>query len=405
MRGTQGHKHAKVIVIGLDGLNGIQTARIFAAYKIPVIGIAEDPKHYCSRTNVCERKIFTNTHTEELIETLEKLGPTLEEKAVLVPCTDMTVMQVSKHRDRLAEWYHVVLPPHETMVMMMDKVKFYTHSIEKGLPIPATRFINSQEDAEKAAAELTFPCVLKPPMSSIPEWEKNSFLKAYQASTPEELLEIYALAKNWSKNLIVQEWVVGPDTNLYSCNCYLNRESEVLVTFVARKLRQWPPITGESSLGEECRNDTVLEETIRLFQSVKHYGLGYVEMKQDVRTGKYFILEPNPGRPTGRSSIAEAGGVELLYTMYCDVLGLPLPENRTQKYIGAKWISLRRDLQSAFYHWRKDELTFKEWRRTMRGKKMEAIFSWKDPKPFICDLLRCLQLFSKREEREKRLVR
>jgi len=62
--------------------------------------------------------------------------------------------------------------------------------------------------------------------------------------------------------------------------------------------------------------------------------------------GNRYMIEANLGRPAGRSAIAEAGGVELLFTMYCDVVGLPLPENRVQRYQGAKWIDLRHDLQS-----------------------------------------------------------
>jgi D-aspartate ligase len=174
------------------------------------------------------------------------------------------------------------------------------------------------------------------------------------------------------------------------------------VTFVARKLRQWPPVTGESSLGEECRNDVVLRETVRLFQSVGLRGLGYVEIKQDERSGEYFVLEPNIGRPTGRSAIAEAGGVELLYTMYCDTLGLPLPDNLQQRYDGVKWISLRRDLQSALYHWQEGDLTLKEWWRSVRGRKTYALFSWTDPGPFFGDLYRAVRLYLQPEERRKR---
>ena len=70
----------------------------------------------------------------------------------------------------------------------------------------------------------------------------------------------------------------------------------------------------------QSRDDVVLRETVRLFKSVNYRGLGYVELKRDERSGEYYIMEPNIGRPTGRSAIAEAGGVELLYTMYCDAL-------------------------------------------------------------------------------------
>lgn len=159
---------------------------------------------------------------------------------------------------------------------------------------------------------------------------------------------------------------------------------------------------GQSSLGEECRDDVVLAETLRLFQTVGFHGLAYLEIKRDQRTGEYFIVEPNIGRPTGRSAIAEAGGVELLYTMYCDALGRPLPSNRVQQYGGVKWINLRQDLRSAFYYWRKGELTFNQWRKSVRGPKTFAIFSWTDPYPFLGDLWRAARLFFNKEERGKR---
>jgi predicted ATP-grasp superfamily ATP-dependent carboligase len=174
------------------------------------------------------------------------------------------------------------------------------------------------------------------------------------------------------------------------------------VTFVARKLRQWPPYVGITSLGEECRNDLVLQETVRLFKSVGYRGLGYLEMKRDARSGKYFVMEANVGRPTGRSTIAEAGGVELLYTMYCDALGWPLPENRVQTYKGVKWIDLRGDLQSALYYWHRGELTLREWWRSVRGPKAYALFSWKDPGPFLGDLQRMIRILLASQERRGR---
>jgi predicted ATP-grasp superfamily ATP-dependent carboligase len=200
---------------------------------------------------------------------------------------------------------------------------------------------------------------------------------------------------------MVQEWIEGTDADLYSCNCYFNAASEPLVTFTARKLRQWPPETGTSCLGEEVRNDEVLQETIRLFRGVSYHGLGYVEMKRDERTGKHYIIEPNIGRPTGRSAIAEAGGVELLYTMYCDVVGLPLPPNRQQTYGGVKWIYWRHDFQSALHYWRKGELSLRQWWRSWSGRKASAVFSWTDPLPFCLDWLNSARLLLGGRKRRK----
>ena len=125
-------------------------------------------------------------------------------------------------------------------------------------------------------------------------------------------------------------------------------------------------------------------------------------MKRDARNGKHYIMEPNVGRPTGRSAIAEGGGVDLHYTMYCDALGLPLPENRIQTYGNVKWMHIRRDLQSALYYWRRGELTIPDWWRSIRGRKVFALFAWDDLGPFLGDLFRAVRLFMSPEERRKR---
>lgn len=390
------------VVIGLDGMNGIQTARILADHNVPVIAIAKDPDHFCCRTNVCEEIIYTDTSSKALIHSLINLGRKIDEKAVLFPCTDIVVSLISKHRSDLEMMYHVLLPQNDVVEMMMDKIQFYTFAQENMFPIPRTIILNSRCDAINASRKLEYPCVIKPPMSSIPAWEHYSKLKAYKVNDSNELLAVYDRVSNLTDCLIIQEWIEGPEKNLFSCNCYFDANSKPLVTFVARKLRQWPPRTGESSLGVECRNDIVLKETIHLFESVQYQGLGYVEMKRDDRTGQHFILEPNIGRPTGRSAIAEAGGVDLIYTMYSDALGWPLPQRRIQKYTKVKWIYLRRDFQSALYYWRRKELSLQDWFLSWRGKKVFAIFSWRDPHPFIGDLIRSVRLVMSQEERRKR---
>jgi D-aspartate ligase len=369
------------IIIGIDCITGLQSARILARHGVPIIGLAKDPRNFCCKTKVCEKIFSVNTANEDFVALLESLGPSLEQKAVLFPCTDMSVLTLSRHRQRLAKWYYVALPKHDVVEMLMDKIRFYTYAQREGLAIPKTFFLRNRSDAEAAANQLTFPCILKPPMKT-PTWEKNTQAKVYKVSDKAEFLARYDECTHWVDLLMAQEWIEGNDANLYSCNCYFNARSEPLVTFIARKLRQWPIETGTSCLGEEVRNDTVLEESIRLFRTVNYHGLGYVEMKRDQRTGKHFIIEPNIGRPTGRSAIAEAGGVELLYTKYCDLLGLPLPQNREQKFIGTKWIYFMHDIQSALYYWRRGKLTFRDWLQSIRGVKNDAVFSWADPAPF-----------------------
>ncbi len=105
---------------------------------------------------------------------------------------------------------------------------------------------------------------------------------------------------------------------------------------------------------------------------------------------------------SGRSAIAEAGGVELLYTMYCDAVGLPLPTDREQRYRGVKWMHLRKDLQSSLHYWKRGELTVGQWWKSRRGKKAYAMWSWHDPLPFFSDLRHALRSYLSPRERKRR---
>ena len=275
------------------------------------------------------------------------------------PARTWRSLQISRHRDRLAPWYRVALPAHDVVEMLMDKVGFLRHAQENGLPIPGTVIIDDVGPTPSAPpGRLRFPVALKPPLKSA-LWQAHTSAKAFQVDDAGGLLEVYDRVAPWSDRFIAQEWVDG------------RRRRPVLVqlptsgrararwsTFVARKLRQWPPHTGTSALGRRCRNDEVLQGDAAALRGRR---LPRPRLRRD-EAGRAHRAAPTSSSPTsagppGRSAIAEAGGVELLYTAYCDMVGLPLPAARHQRYVGAKWIDDRRDVQSALYFFRRGELS------------------------------------------------
>ncbi len=354
-----------------------------------MLGVASNLGHFCARTRVCDEIVQANTASEELVEALETLATGSSTKPVLYPCTDNSVLRVSRNRARLTDSLHIALPSHSVVQMLMSKPALARHAQQHGFRVPATVDVRSREDIEVAISTLRFPCVMKPALKDS-RWLSHGSQKAFKIATPDELVDTFEIHSPWSDRFIVQEWIEGSESDLYSCNCYFDTNGEPIVTFVARKVRQWPPETGTSALGVECRHDLVRDETVRLFQTVRYRGLGYVEMKVDRRTGELFLIEPNVGRPTGRSAVAEAGGVELLYSMYCDLTGLPRPGHLEQRYTQAKWIYLRHDLQAAFYRWRRGELSAGAWWRSLRGPKVYAVLSATDPLPFLLDCRKAL---------------
>lgn len=379
------------IIIGLDSMQGLQSARILRDRGVSVVGIAGDSSHHACSTNACQTIYFCDTSTRDLVRFLRKIRTRFTTNPVLIPCQDASVRVLSAHRDALDQHFHINLADASVVDMLVDKDSFDEYARGQNLPLPQSYILTPQSDVNALVQQISYPCLFKPRVRTA-KWKKNTNKKAFKIDTPDDLVYTFDRCRSWADAFLVQQWIPGDDTCLYSCNVYFDRESRPIVTFVARKLRQWPPETGSSCLGEEVRNDVVLDTTLELFRNLGYKGLGYLEMKRDPNTGQHFIIEPNVGRPTGRSAIAEAGGVELLYTMYCDTVGLPLPPNRTQTYGQTKWIDLRHDIQSAYVQWRSGNLTLIGWWRSIRGRKGFAVFSWRDPVPFFADIRRVLSI-------------
>jgi D-aspartate ligase len=380
---TSGSK-PPAVVVGLDNITGLQTARILDARGVAVVGVASDARHFGSRTNSCAHVVESPLSGDRLISALLRLAERLGRPAVIIPCTDEAVLALSERRDELAASYHLPLSDHRVVEMLLDKARFAEHARSAGLAIPYTLVLKDRGEAVRAARTMPFPAVLKPATKTA-TWRGHTSAKALPVADADELLAVYDGVREWSDVLLAQAWVDGDEDHLYSCNAYFDVDGQPLVTFVARKLRQWPPDVGTSASGEECRNDEVLEETLRTFGGVGFHGLAYLELKRDAVTGRMLIIEPNVGRPTGRSAIAERAGVELVYTAYCDAAGLPIPRT-PQRYVGTKWIDVRRDLQAAFVGHRNGSLTVRDWAASLRGPRAHAIWSASDPLPFAVDL-------------------
>ena len=268
----------------------------------------------------------------------------------------------------------------------MDKSALEEFATSAGIRVPKTLTVEPGAAARDSWSVGEFPVVVKPARKSA-AWDKVVSRKVVVCEDEATLRSTVGALPDEVGELIVQQWIPGGEDQLFSCNLYIDRTGAVLCTFVARKLRQWPPRAGTSASGESVLDDRVNDLAAELFSRAGHIGLGYVEMKYDARSDLYVVIEPNVGRPTGRSAIADGGGVELLYTAYCDAVGLAVPEPQVQRATTNKWVYLRHDIQAAIAGMRAGELTPRAWIQSLRGPKTFAVWSRSDPMPFVVDVL------------------
>ncbi len=378
------------IVIGLGSTVGLQTARVLHDLGIPVIGITNDPRHFAARTNACRRVYQADIHNGGFLALLDRLRPEFASGAVLFPCTDQSALLVSRYRHELAPAYLTGLADHATMVMLADKTEFARLAERLQLHTPHTEVLSRRHDAERAAATMTFPALLKPALKTA-RWKQGTTTKVSVVESPDQFLTAYDDLAPWAETMVLQQFIPGGDDQLYTCNAYFDREHRLRAAFVSRKVRQWPPRVGTASLAQPAHNEEVVDLATRLFQAAHFTGLAYLELKYDTRTDQYVLIEANVGRPTGRSAMSEAAGVPLLATMYADVLDRSLPANREQNHSHVHWVDDRRDLLAAVRLCGRGELTVAQWRRSLRGPRVHAVASARDPIPFALELAQSLQ--------------
>src|SRR3954470_11587802 len=192
------------VVVGLDNITGLQTARILADRGVRVYGVAANRRHFGARTNACVDVVESRLNGPALVDTLRRLARRLgPDPAVLVPCTDGAVWSLSLHRDELVDLFRLPLGDHDGVDLLMDKVRFADHAKMHGLAAPRTEVMRSRADAVKAAEVLSWPCVVKPPVKA-EEWLAHTNAKGIPVRNPGELLEVYDRVSDWAPVLLAQ---------------------------------------------------------------------------------------------------------------------------------------------------------------------------------------------------------
>jgi len=365
----------KCIVVGLR-INGIGVVRALAREGIEVLAIDDNFDTAFGATKYAKKIKCPNVNDESLIDTLCNIGKEFSEKNVLILTLDKSVELVSEYREGLEKYYIFNLPDKDIIKKLTTKSTLYDYVSQLGLNVPKTYYINDVSLLNNYLNEITYPCIFKPNTKN-PEFA-GRFPKAFLIKDKQELISIYE--KIPYNEAIIQEWIPGPDTNLIFCLYYFNANSEPLVWFTGRKIRQYIPYCGTGCYVEPYKDEYVKDMGIEFFKTINYKGFAAIEFKIDARDGSYKLMEPTVGRTEHLFALAVANGVNIPYIGYCDMAGIKLPKyNPNSKNI--KFIYWSRDFKAAKYYIKQNELTIFQWLKSLRGKKAYALFAWDDLGP------------------------
>ena len=370
--------------------NWLGTARSLREEGVRVIRLA--PKSWCSSKSCTSIISPYVTEEREFLEFLIKIGKMGMKRScrdVLFPSTDRSLILISKNKEKLKDYFELVVSDWKVVEKIVDKSETYEFAKKLHIPVPETFVCSNINEVKQAAEKVTYPCLIKPAFSHFHSWK---FGKLLEVNSERELTVRY---KAWSREvaeqkLLIHEKIPGGDDQIYELGAVFNKNSEPLAIFLGQKLRQYPPQFGIGSFTRSVWDQRLVDLGIRLLKELRFYGIAGVEFKKDYRTEDFKLLDIN-GRSWTQNYLATFCGLNLSYIMYKEAIGekqKPLSNYSCNYKLGLKWIHLRLDFLSMLKMRKMDKITFAKWLNSiLTAEKTFGILSLDDPQPFLSEIV------------------
>jgi predicted ATP-grasp superfamily ATP-dependent carboligase len=310
------------IVLG-GGINGLSVVRSLAQAGLRPVVVVNSKYDIAMASRYARRFVVSTFHGEDFVEELLRLRSALPQGGVIIFADDRPLLTVSQYRNHVAPLFGFQLPPHELLVDLTLKERFFRLAQQGGFPAPKTLLLRKHSDLN-GLGDLQPPLCVK--ANSRSQAYDGAFRKAYRVETRADARLLCEQVLDRVGEVIVQEWIEGSNDSIYFCLCYLGPAASV--AFTGRKARSWPPQIGlTASCWAAPEAAEQLENlTIRFFQSIGlTSGFASMEYKRDQRDGVFRFVEPTVGRIDGQIEISALCGINLCHVAYCDSAGQPCP--------------------------------------------------------------------------------
>lgn len=311
---------------------------------------------------------------EEAVESLIRYGRTRDDRPTIIYQKDPAVLLLSRYREALGGFYRMLLPPADTVEMLVNKMAFHAQATQRGLPVPATLFGTGPETVERAS-ELRFPVIVKPVLRDQTEdhWAPVAEgAKALMCATIDDLRTLMDRDELREMRVVVQEYIVGSEPSLVSYHALIVPEGRTVGEFTGRKIRTHPREFGQSTAVEITDEPDVADLGRRVLDSFAFHGIAKVDMKRD-RDGTLHVLEVNPRFNLWHHPGAVAG-VNLpaaAHRYLVDGAHETLPRPR----VGVQWVQVWGDRIAA----RERDVPTSRWLASVARAEARRAFHWDDP--------------------------
>jgi D-aspartate ligase len=369
--GSTATGHPLACVIGeIDLVRALGLAGIYSV----VVAPPGDFTRYSRFTRDSIDRLDASRRPAELVERLLEWSQGQPEQPVLYYNGDWDLLAVSRHREQLSASFRFVVADQELVEDLVDKTRFQQLAEKHELPVP--RSVLSGVGSSPAGVDLRFPVVVKPVTRNHANWKPIARAKVVQCDTRDELDALLARLEEAGVEVIVQEFVPGPESLIESYHVYVDEEGAVAGEFTGKKIRTFPEHHGYSTALVLTDTADVAELGRDIVGRIDLRGVAKLDFKRDPEDGSLHLLEINPRFNLWHHPGA-AAGVNIPELVYCDLVGLPRPPAATAKP-GVRWVSPWRDAQAVWTQ----HVPLRRWIPWMLSCEAKCAVAWDDPLPF-----------------------
>lgn len=386
------------IVVG-----NLMMGRCFTLAKIPFIGVTSSNDQRIFFSRYCQKGYSVENPAENLdqfFQSLKRIGESYGGDCPLFYTNDGHLKAIARYYDEIQQYFRLLLPDKRIIAASLDKNKFIDLADEYSMPTPFTR---RSEDL-RSADEIDFPVIIKP-ITRL-NWFNSRLIreiegKEYKVIFIRDSAEFEQIAKELAEEkieYIVQKFIAGPEANIISFHSFFTAQHEPLGYYVGRKIRTLPARYGLSSALRLIHHEEVVEKSLKILRELKFVGPIKIDYKLDDNDGKLYLLELNV-RYNMWHYLGARAGINLPALAYRyfqgDAPGIPLTDYRDD----IRWVSFFQDVSSFKEMRRNHEISFGEWLRSLRGRRIYQTLAFDDLRPVLYAMLQTIKGFFRRIHR------
>jgi predicted ATP-grasp superfamily ATP-dependent carboligase len=370
-----------VLVVGCH-TGGFGVIRGLAGRGLHIVALSYDKADYAHVSrHVSERVVVPHPRLEadQFIDLLLRNGPRWE-GALILDTDDNAATTLSQHRDTLSTFYKIATANWDVIKQFVLKAEAHKLAEQCGVPHPKNFLPRTANELDAVIGTVKYPCILKPVRGH--EFFYRFRVKNFEINNADELSAKFKLCVDNGQEVMLQEVIPGPETDLYKMVTYVNSKGELSARFFWNKIRQHPPMFGVGRVGvSKPRNEEVEALAEKLLKHSRYRGLCSIELKKDSRDDQFKLMEANVRIPRN-IMISIGSGVNFPLIMYKDLV-----ENEQIKVMTYEenlyWIELWPDIYNMLFQRKKEHFTVREYVGPyLSKKKVFGDVDIRDMKPF-----------------------